>query len=112
MDTETKLQLVSSEMRLEPAEETPLTGHTAFDPNSKSTIQNPQSKGPCGHSPAEWQTLTREQKRAMPIHMAAMPGGQRLPMLKTMLTTACERDCYYCPFRAGRNMRRASFKPD
>jgi predicted DNA-binding helix-hairpin-helix protein len=33
-------------------------------------------------------------------------------MLKTMLTTACERDCYYCPFRAGRSMRRASFKPE
>jgi predicted DNA-binding helix-hairpin-helix protein len=44
--------------------------------------------------------------------MAAMPGGKRLPMLKTMLTTACERDCYYCPFRAGRSMRRASFKPE
>ena len=103
MDIEAKLQLVSSEMHLEPAEETPLTTHTPF---------NPQTKGPCGHSPAEWQDLTREQKRAMPIHMAAMPGGKRLPMLKTMLTTACERDCYYCPFRAGRNMHRASFKPD
>jgi predicted DNA-binding helix-hairpin-helix protein len=44
--------------------------------------------------------------------MAAMPGGKKMPMLKTMLTTACERDCFYCPFRAGRNMRRASFKPE
>ena len=24
---------------------------------------------------------------------------------------ACERDCFYCPFRAGRNYRRATFKP-
>ena len=29
-----------------------------------------------------------------------------------MLTTACERDCYYCPFRAGRNYRRTTFKPE
>lgn len=29
-----------------------------------------------------------------------------------MLTTACERDCHYCAFRAGRNMRRATFKPE
>jgi predicted DNA-binding helix-hairpin-helix protein len=31
--------------------------------------------------------------------------------LKTLLTSACERDCYYCPFRAGRDFRRATFKP-
>jgi predicted DNA-binding helix-hairpin-helix protein len=29
-----------------------------------------------------------------------------------MLTTACERDCHYCAFRAGRKMRRATFKPE
>jgi predicted DNA-binding helix-hairpin-helix protein len=28
------------------------------------------------------------------------------------LTSACERDCYYCPFRAGRDFRRATFKPE
>jgi predicted DNA-binding helix-hairpin-helix protein len=33
-------------------------------------------------------------------------------MLKTMLTSACERNCHYCPFRAGRNYRRATFKPE
>ena len=33
-------------------------------------------------------------------------------MLKTLLTSVCERDCYYCPFRKGRDMRRATFKPD
>jgi predicted DNA-binding helix-hairpin-helix protein len=116
MDTETTLQLLSSQMNLEPAEETPLTGVTAFVRES-SIIESGKGEasawapGPCGHSPAEWDKLTREQKRGAPIHMAAMPGGKKLPMLKTMLTTACERDCFYCPFRAGRSMRRASFKP-
>jgi len=33
-------------------------------------------------------------------------------VLKTMLTTACERNCHYCPFRAGRKMRRETFKPE
>lgn len=112
VDTETKLQLLSADMNLEPAEETPLTGHAAFAQTAGAQpAHNPNTPGPCGHSPAEWQSLTREQKRATPIHLAALPGGKRLPMLKTMLTTACERDCFYCPFRAGRNMRRASFKP-
>ena len=33
-------------------------------------------------------------------------------LLKTLLSSACERDCFYCPFRAGRDFRRATFKPD
>ncbi len=46
------------------------------------------------------------------IHHAVMPGGRRIALLKTLLTSACERDCFYCPFRAGRDFRRAAFTPD
>jgi len=46
------------------------------------------------------------------IHHAVMPGGRRIALLKTLLTSACERDCLYCPFRAGRDFRRATFSPD
>jgi predicted DNA-binding helix-hairpin-helix protein len=46
------------------------------------------------------------------ITHVATPKGPK-PILKTMVTTACERNCYYCPFRAGRSKtRRVSFKPD
>lgn len=48
----------------------------------------------------------------LPIHMAALPGGKRVPLLKSLVTSACERNCYYCPFRAGRGTRRVTFKPD
>jgi predicted DNA-binding helix-hairpin-helix protein len=48
----------------------------------------------------------------LPIHMAALPNGKRAPLLKSLLTSACERNCYYCPFRAGRDTRRVTFKPD
>ena len=41
------------------------------------------------------------------IHNAVMPGGKRIALLKTMLTSACERDCAYCGFRQGRDFRRA-----
>lgn len=35
------------------------------------------------------------------------------PVLQTMVTTACERNCYYCPFRAGRaKTKRVSYTPD
>jgi len=46
------------------------------------------------------------------IHPAQMPGGRQIMLLKTLLTSACERDCFYCPFRAGRDFRRATFKPE
>ncbi|MDP1545386.1 MAG: hypothetical protein Q8L87_05135 [Anaerolineales bacterium] len=43
---------------------------------------------------------------------AQLPNGQKIVLLKTLLSSACERDCFYCPFRAGRDFRRATFKPD
>jgi predicted DNA-binding helix-hairpin-helix protein len=43
------------------------------------------------------------------VHNAVMPGGKRIALLKTLLTSACERDCRYCAFRQGRNFRRVSF---
>jgi predicted DNA-binding helix-hairpin-helix protein len=46
------------------------------------------------------------------VHPAQMPGGRQILLLKTLLTSACERDCFYCPFRAGRDFRRATFKPE
>jgi predicted DNA-binding helix-hairpin-helix protein len=46
------------------------------------------------------------------VHPAVLPNGKSIPLLKTLLTSACERDCYYCPFRAGRNFRRTTLKPD
>jgi predicted DNA-binding helix-hairpin-helix protein len=46
------------------------------------------------------------------IHSAVMPGGKRIALLKTLLTSACERDCRYCAFQQGRDFRRVSFAPD
>ncbi|HEV2582701.1 MAG TPA: radical SAM protein [Ktedonobacteraceae bacterium] len=46
------------------------------------------------------------------ITQVATPTGKK-PILKTMLTTACERNCFYCPFRAGRSKtKRLTFTPD
>lgn len=45
-------------------------------------------------------------------HAAQLPNGKKIVLLKTLLSSACERDCFYCPFRAGRDFRRATFKPD
>lgn len=46
------------------------------------------------------------------ITHVSTPKGKK-PVLKSMLTTACERNCYYCPFRAGRGKtRRITISPD
>ena len=43
---------------------------------------------------------------------AVQSGGKRILLVKTLLSSACERNCNYCPFRAGRDFRRINFKPD
>ncbi|MFN2137364.1 MAG: radical SAM protein [Candidatus Promineifilaceae bacterium] len=103
METLVKLQDVALHMDLEPAEEMsrrPAGGAVA----------------PCGLIVEEKPRPTRSQKEArlqdLGVFHAAMPGGKTIPLLKTMLTSACERNCHYCPFRAGRNYRRITFKPD
>ncbi len=56
--------------------------------------------------------FTPKQRDAVYVHPAQLPNGKTVKLLKTLLSSACERDCFYCPFRAGRDFRRATFKPD
>ncbi|PKO07606.1 MAG: hypothetical protein CVU41_00070 [Chloroflexi bacterium HGW-Chloroflexi-3] len=46
------------------------------------------------------------------VTYAKMSGGKTLPMLKTMITSVCERNCKYCSFRSGRDFHRTTFSPD
>ncbi|MGD8457823.1 MAG: hypothetical protein PVF83_15680 [Anaerolineales bacterium] len=57
-------------------------------------------------------TIQGKELEEIPITEATLPNGKRIKLLKTMLTSACENNCFYCPFRAGRDMKRASFTPD
>ncbi len=92
MDAFKRLQVLSSQMELEPAEESrtaPVKGSVSQEPPGCFVPQ-----------------------KDVFVHPAQLPNGQTIKLLKTLLTSACERDCYYCPFRAGRNFRRATFKPE
>jgi len=82
MDAIGRLKLLTDQMHLEPAED-----------------QRPVC-------------FTPKQQRETFVHPAKLPNGKNIKLLKTLLTSACERDCYYCPFRAGRDFRRATFKPE
>ncbi len=86
MDALQKLRLLAPATALEPAEEVGLTGETHPVPSV------PPELAGC-------------------IYHAATPTGP-MPLLKTLLSSACERNCAYCPFRAGRDFRRVSFSPD
>jgi predicted DNA-binding helix-hairpin-helix protein len=62
---------------------------------------------------ADCYRLSSPQKmNSISISDAIQTNGSRIKLLKTLLTSVCERNCYYCPFRSGRDFRRASFSPD
>ncbi len=46
------------------------------------------------------------------ISHATLPNGKRISLLKTLVSSACEMNCRYCAFSAGRDFQRATFTPD
>src|SRR5512133_2181828 len=88
MDALSTLNLLSEQMELEHAEE------------SRSNSE-----------PVRPVCFTPKEQRAAFVQPAHLSNGKQIKLLKTLLSSACERDCYYCPFRAGRDFRRATFKP-
>src|SRR5512145_1389509 len=94
MDQLETLQTLSEQMGLEHAEES-----------------HGQPAKPVCFTPKARPEFTEREKRAVFVHPAQLPNGKQVKLLKTLLSSACERDCYYCPFRAGRDFRRATFKP-
>ena len=76
-----------------------LSAQTAFDLDGEAALSCPAD------------ALTPKETAGMFIHSAQLPNGRKIKLLKTLLTSACERDCYYCPFRAGNDLWRATFQP-
>ncbi|MCA9957520.1 MAG: hypothetical protein KC443_00710, partial [Anaerolineales bacterium] len=96
------MHVLSEHMGLEPAEETPL-------------MPAVPSVAPCGQVITAGDIPVHTAKPTaddVAVYHAKLPNGKTKPILKTLLTSACERNCFYCPFRAGRNFRRVTFKPE
>ena len=87
MDAISRLKLLSSQMSFEP------------DAEHRAEASRPEC-------------FTQKEKDRAFVHPAQLPNGKNILLLKTLLSSACERDCFYCPFRAGRDFRRATFKPE
>jgi hypothetical protein len=102
MDTFIKLQDIALNMHLEPAEET--------------NINPAPEVAPCGQviptAPGKGQRSTQAKQEALGISHAVMPGGKTIPLLKTLLTSACERNCFYCPFAPGVIFAAHTFQPE
>jgi len=83
------------------------------DTRQKLELMTHAGQFDCDGEPA----LSPREKRkadflAQSVVQVQRPGGA-MTVLRTMQTSACEKDCHYCPFRAGRNRTpRISFSPD
>ena len=49
---------------------------------------------------------------AITVKNAVLPNGKTISLLKTLLSSYCENNCRYCPFRTQRDVPRAAFTPD
>ncbi len=72
-----------------------------------SAAQADLACGKCG----EGQTRVRDDIGRR-IYPAVHPDGRTVKMLKVLQTNACEKDCFYCATRRGRDLRRTTFQPD
>src|SRR5687767_49951 len=99
---------LSGQMELEHAEES--RSSTSSHAVPMHLRENEPTKPAC-FTPKARPELNEREKRAAFVYPAQLPNGKQVKLLKTLLSSACERDCYYCPFRAGRDFRRATFKP-
>jgi predicted DNA-binding helix-hairpin-helix protein len=118
MDAIGTLKLLSGQMELEKGEDASLAerrgaSRNAVEARSSSPPDGSAQTGtkPACFTPKARPEFTEREKKAAFVHPAQLPNGKQILLLKTLLSSACERDCYYCPFRAGRNFRRATFKP-
>lgn len=128
MDAISRLKLLSSQMSFEPDGENRSGGlgidtlatdarYISGGSMQRSTTESfrPSTSGvpsaQDGGLPKPVCFTPKEQDSAF-VHPAQLPNGKNILLLKTLLSSACERDCFYCPFRAGRDFRRATFKPE
>lgn len=89
---------------------------TSLDPLAKiAEMGDVTTHEPAGDQPlSERKQGNRYQSRSLAECITNVSAGSaKKPILATMLTTACERNCNYCVFRAGRaQTKRFTMTPD
>ncbi|HSV86997.1 MAG TPA: hypothetical protein VLH85_10505 [Levilinea sp.] len=105
MDAIQKLLGIAAHMDVEDPDDCPPPG----SPPVEGRERHAYSDLPACHT-SHPQNMKKDE--SLPIYHARLPGGRKVPILKTVLTSVCERNCYYCAFRAGQDIRRHTFKPE
>jgi len=82
--------------------------HIEVEDRDDSYSSSPQKPSIASHCPIR----SAFDLGNLPIYQAVLPGGKRIPILKTLLTSACENNCNYCSCRAGRDFQRETFRPE
>jgi predicted DNA-binding helix-hairpin-helix protein len=85
---------------------------TDFEAAGDAPHEETVATAPACYTPAVKRAERKVDALRRSISLVTTPQGQK-PILKTMVTTACERNCFYCAFRAGRSStERITFQPD
>ncbi len=77
-----------------------LNGFEAAGDAPHAEPTRPSCFTPSPAKPTRQERNTASLRRS--IYQVTTPRGPK-PVLRTMMTTACERNCFYCAFRAGRS---------
>jgi predicted DNA-binding helix-hairpin-helix protein len=85
---------------------------TDFEAAGDAPHEEAVATAPACYTPANQRAERNADALRRSISLVTTPQGSK-PILKTMMTTACERNCFYCAFRAGRSpTERITFQPD
>jgi predicted DNA-binding helix-hairpin-helix protein len=86
-----------------------------LDDNASFEVDSSAEKHCVGFTPTQSATNTTPPKTHVLGNSVAhliRSDGKRIPVLKTMLSSYCARNCFYCPWRRGRDLPRVQFTPD
>jgi len=93
-----------------------LGGGASQEVSGQTCAANPHASGVTHHAaqPIHAEDIQPRPRDLKPwLASAIRSDGKKISVVKTLMTSACEKDCYYCPTRRGRNrLRRETFKPD
>jgi predicted DNA-binding helix-hairpin-helix protein len=100
MDIQEKLNLLGQAARFDDCAKSPTCGSPSGFPENYGLFA--PSEATCSAGPDMFPYVSHVQR----------PDGAVVPVLKVLQTSACQNNCRYCAFRAGRDVRRAHFTPD
>lgn len=102
MDVQQKLELLADDARFE-VDAAAEKACADFSPRPSPNL---------GEGRHGYNVEVRAQALGHSITNLIRSDGKRVPVLKTLLSSYCARNCFYCPWRRGRDLPRVQFTPE